>query len=273
MNIIVFDTETIGMSSRDLLNLGYHIIDLNPTTRAYEVLVKRDMIDYRLYARLTELHKFKGALEEDMPNILSQHFLPIDKKQKYDYLIENKAIEKHTPQKMLSIFQEDIKRYKVVFGYAYNSKFDIDVITKSALKYQVSNPLTIPIFDIWAYSINHICRTDDYIMWARENQVFTASEQYISTSVESVVKYLTDNLDFVEEHTALDDTKWETLILCECTGRGCDITRAETRGANVASGKVFNKVIVQPSGERLNIEYNKVQNRANNEYYYLKEKN
>lgn len=270
MNIIVFDTETVGMASKDLLNLGYCIIDLNPTTRAYKVLVERDMLDYKLFSSLTDLMNHKGSLEEDIEAIMSQHFLSIDKWQKYATMESNKEIERHTIQKMFSILQADLKRYRVAFGYAYNSNFDVNIFKKTAEKYHIQSPLDIPIFDIWAYAVNHICRTDDYVAWAKENQIFTPSEQYISTSVESVVKYLTKNLDFVEEHTALSDVKWETMILAECLARGCDITRTENRGDNIPSCKVFNKTIVLPNGQRLELKYNKCQNRISNEYYYIK---
>ena len=38
MNIIVFDTETLGMKSQDLLNVGYRVVDLNLITREVKVL-------------------------------------------------------------------------------------------------------------------------------------------------------------------------------------------------------------------------------------------
>ena len=76
-------------------------------------------------------------------------------------------------------------------------------------------------------------------------------------SVESVVKFLTNNLDFEEEHTALDDCGWETEILVECVKRGCDITQPMKKGGNIPSGKVFTKTMVLPNGETIEIEYTK----------------
>jgi hypothetical protein len=271
MNILVFDTETLGMKSQDLLNVGYRILDLNPISREVKVLCERDMIDLNLFSAVSKLFSYKGCLEEDMSWILSNNFLSQEKYEKYVNAIAQKKIERHSIRKIFEIMAQDMEKHKVVFGYAYNCTFDIDKFSKTASKYGLENPIErLPIFDIWAYAVNHICRTEDYIKWAKENAIFTASESYISTSVESVVKYLTNNLDFVEEHTALSDTQWETAILLNCLQRGCDITRAELKGSNIDSGKVFQKTIILPNGERVDFEYTKAINRTANEYYYEK---
>jgi hypothetical protein len=140
----------------------------------------------------------------------------------------------------------DIAKYKVLFGYAYNCDFDTDKFERTAVEYGIENPLSkIPVFDIWAYALNHIVKTDDYLKWAKENEVFTETQFYISTSVESVAKYLLNDLNFEEQHTALSDTQFETMILLECVRKGCDITRAEKlTGKFIPSGKVFTKTIV-----------------------------
>lgn len=271
MNIIVFDTETLGMKSQDLLNVGYRILDLNLITAEVKVLCERDMIDYNLFNAVSKLYAFKGCLEDDKEWILSSNFLNKVKFDKYNSAINNKTIERHSIKKIYEIMAQDIKRYQVIIGYAYNCSFDIDKFEKTALKYNLNNPIKdLPIMDIWAYAVNYVCRTDDYIQWAKTNSIFTQSEQYISTSVESVTKYLLKDLTFVEEHTALSDTKWETAILLHCLKQGCDITKAERKGANIPSGKTFTKTILLPSGERLNVEYTKSIKREIDEYYYEK---
>ena len=271
MNIIVFDTETLGMKSQDLLNVGYRVLDLNPITGEVKMLCERDMIDLNLFSAVSKLYAYKGCLEEDMEIILTNNFLSRAKYEKYVNAINLKKIERHSIRKIFEIMSQDLAKYQVICGYAYNSNFDTDKFNKTAIKFGLVNPIEkLPIFDIWAYAVNHICRTEEYIQWAKDNQIFTASESYISTSVESVVKFLTNNLEFVEDHTALSDTQWETAILLECLRRKCDITRAEQRGSNIESGKVFNKTIVLPTGERLEFEYTKTVTKTANEYYYEK---
>jgi hypothetical protein len=271
MNIVVFDTETLGLKSQDLLNVGYRILDLNPISREVKVLCERDMIDLNLFSAVSKLYTHKGCMEQDMEWILANNFLPQDKFNKYANSIALKKIERHNIRKIFEVMSQDIQKYRVVFGYAYNCSFDIDKFAKTSVKHGLANPLDgLPIFDIWAYAVNHICRTQEYIDWAKANEIFTTSGSYISTSVESVIKFMTNNLNFVEEHTALSDTQWETAILLECMHRGCDITKAETKGANIDSGKIFTKTIVLPDGKRYEFDYTKVNHRTANEYYYAK---
>ena len=271
MNIIVFDTETLGMKSQDLLNVGYRILDINPMTRVVSVLCERDMIDLNLFSAVSKLYAHKGCMEEDIEWVLATNFLPKEKYEKYKNMISAKKVERHNIKKIFEIMAQDMAKYQVVFGYAYNCNFDKDKFARTAQKYNLTNPIAnLPIFDIWAYATNYICHTDEYIAWAKANEIFTESGMYISTSVESLVKFLTNNLNFVEEHTALSDTEWETAILIECMARGCDITKSQNRGEKIESGKVFSKTIVLPSGDRYDFEYTKVNNRVLNEYYYEK---
>lgn len=244
MNILVFDTETVGVITQDLLNVGYKVIDINPATGEYATLVKRDYIVIDLY--------------NNTPLMLNDMFVGAEKYGKYTALLESKQIIKHSIEKIFDIMRNDLAKYKPLFAYAYNCVFDTDKFEKTADKYKIENPLNgLTVHDIWAYAVQYICRTDEYIAWAKANEIFTESGCYIKTSVESVVKYLTKNLDFVENHTALDDCGWETEILVECIKRGCDITKPMKKGGNIPSEKVFTKKMVLPSGEEIEIAYTK----------------
>ena len=79
MNIIIFDTETLGFKSQDLLNVGYRIIDLDIFSKSYQVLCERDMLDMNLYRAVKKLINHKGCLEDDMENILTNQFLSQNK--------------------------------------------------------------------------------------------------------------------------------------------------------------------------------------------------
>ena len=244
MKCVVFDTETVGVITQDLLNVGYKIIDLNPATAEYTTLVKRDFI--------------VADLIKNVPLMINDMFVGAEKYGKFTALLENKQATKHNIGKIFDIMKKDIAKHKPMFAYAYNCSFDTDKFEKTADKFKIDNPLNnLPVLDIWAFAVNHICRTDEYIEWAKANEVFTESGVYIKTSVESVIKFLTNNLDFIEEHTALDDCGWETEILVECVKRGCDITQPMKKGGNIPSGKVFTKTMVLPNGETIEIEYTK----------------
>ena len=44
MNVIVFDTETAGLYTQTLLNIGYCIADINLTTFKYRILKGKDYL-------------------------------------------------------------------------------------------------------------------------------------------------------------------------------------------------------------------------------------
>lgn len=244
MNILVFDTETAGACTQTLLNVGYKIVDLNIQKGCYDTLVQRDYL-------VGEVYNCELFMLNDM-------FVGKDKYAKYKQLLAEKKIIKRTPKQIFTTMANDIKKYKVLFGYAFNCDFDTDKFDKTAENLLIANPLKqLPIYDIWAYALNYICKTDDYIKWAKENEMFTKSQQYIATSVETICRYLLNDLNFEEQHTALDDTQHEVDILVECVRRGCDITRGmKLSGRFIPSGKVLTKTIVF-DGKTYNFEYTK----------------
>lgn len=231
MNIMIFDTETLGFCSQDLLNIGYRIVNIDIAQGTCSELVKRDFLDCNLWKGVKRLLAEKVVLVDDMPNILKNNFLPAEKIAKYETALKCKTISKNRIATIFKKMKADLEKYQVAYAYAYNCAFDIDKFKRTAIKYKLENPIeNIPVFDIWAYAMNHICWNADYLEWARENQIITASGKFISTSVESVTKFLHKDLEFVEDHTALSDTQFELEILLKCVQFGCDITRPEVRG-------------------------------------------
>lgn len=256
MNVIVFDTETIGKVSQDLINVGYKIIDINIQGGTYKTLVERDYI--------------VTSLINNAIYCINDDFVGAEKYGLFLKAIENKtAIKRGIPQ-IFTTLANDLKRYKVLFGYAYNCNFDIDKFERTAEKFEIENPIeNLPIFDIWAYAFNFICNTIEYREWAKNNAIFTESQKYIGTSVESVCKYMYDKLDFKEDHTALSDVQHETAILMECVKRGCDITRPLENAKFIPSDKVFRETMILPDGQEIKVEYTKVYKRGDRTTYKM----
>lgn len=241
MNIIIFDTETATLG-KHLLNVGYRIIDLNPANGDYKELKKRDIL-------ISEIWNNKLLCEYDT-------FVGSNKVASYNEMLENKSIVIHSIKKTFDILAKDLKKYNVLFGYAYNCKFDLQVFDLNAERYNLLNPLAdLVVYDIWAYAKKFVCSTKEYKDWAINNDQLTDTKRFISTSVEAVSRYINNNLEFIEDHTALSDTKWETKILALCVQLGCDITKPMALGENILSGYVFKEQITTPSGEVVDLEY------------------
>lgn len=236
MNIIIFDTETIGKVSQDLINVGYKIIDLDITNGTYKTLQERDYLINRFI--------------DNKDYCINDDFVGAVKYSKWQKALNEKKAIKRSLKQVFKTLSNDLKKYKVLIGYAYNCKFDIDKFNKNGFEFN------IPIFDIWGYASQKIINTKNYIEWALENNQLTASETYISSTVESVTRYLTGNLEFTENHTALDDVQHETAILIECFKRGVDITKESPTPKRVNSNKVFHRVI-KYGDIMLDLEYTK----------------
>lgn len=248
MIICVLDTETIGKVNQDLLNLGYKIVDIDMQDGQVKTLCQRDYI--------------VGKLFNNTVYMLNDDFVGYEKYAKYVNAIKEKTCIKRSLKQMLTTFKSDLQKYNVVFSYAYNNAFDLDKIKKACDNVGIECPINEKnCFDIWAYALDFICRTDDYKNWALDNNQLTASEVYISTTVESVTRYLNGNIDFVEDHTALSDTQHETKILQEVVKRGCDITRPLKASKFIASDKVFTKKIKMPDGQIVDLKYKKTYER------------
>lgn len=70
-----------------------------------------------------------------------------------------------------------------------------------------------PLFDIWGLACETLLNNDDFREAARGNGWKTASGKYFSTSAETAFRYLKQNYDFSESHTAVDDADIESEIL------------------------------------------------------------
>lgn len=116
----------------------------------------------------------------------------------------------------INIFNKIIEKHKIKKIFAYNVTFD-----KNALKRlygeedfeKVFN--SIEFCDIWTAIINSKCMTKKYLNFCIENGFYTDKGNY-KTGAEVVYRYLNNCLDFIEDHTGLNDVLIEYQILMQC---------------------------------------------------------
>lgn len=244
MNLLVIDTETAGLKTQTLIDIGYRVIDLAPDF-TFKTVCTRSYLRRDIYANRLFMVNDSLAGEEKLA--------------RYDVLVNNGDIILRTLPQMLAMLANDIARYQPAAGYAYNCAFDIDKINRASLEANMPNPLNdLPIYDIWGYAYNYICSSPEYIAWAKGTGQTTKTGQYLSTSVEAVTRYLTGNPDFTEQHTACDDTRYEAMILAECAKRGADIFETAPRHGFLPSDKIFQERLLRPdTGELIEFKYTK----------------
>ena len=69
-----------------------------------------------------------------------------------------------------------------------------------------------PLFDIWGLACIHLLDNDDFRQTCKDNKWYTASGKYYSTTAETTYRYITEQTEFEESHTAIEDVIIEHKI-------------------------------------------------------------
>lgn len=121
--------------------------------------------------------------------------------------------------------------YEVRAIVAHNASFDYGVcnstqryITKS--KYRYFFPRGIEIWDTLKMSRQVFTKNENYIAFCETNGYMTKHKTpRVKLTAEVIYRFLTNDLDFVESHTALEDVEIETLIFAECMKKASEIEK------------------------------------------------
>lgn len=193
MKICVFDTETTSLEKPFCYNIGYLIYD----TEKAITLLKREYVIEQIWHNLPLFSTAYYA--EKRPIYVEQMKAKKIKLIKFGYAMRQ--------------MRKDFKDYNVNIAFAYNSNFDDKVFNFNCDWFKVNNPFeTIEIQDIRKYFIATFGTTEEYKGFCIENNLLTQGNNY-STTAETAYKYITNNLNFVEAHTALNDAEIELEIL------------------------------------------------------------
>lgn len=115
---------------------------------------------------------------------------------------------------------EDIKEYGVTEIYAHNMRFDYGTLnntqrweTKS--KYRYFFPSDVEICDTLKMARDVIAKMPTYKKFCLDNGFMTKNNQ-VQLKAETIYRFITRNLDFIESHTGLEDVLIEKEILAYC---------------------------------------------------------
>lgn len=203
MNILVFDTETAGSFNKPFCyNIGYVIYD----TETDHTLVSKDFVVEQVWHN--EMLFTSAYYADKRPLYVNRMRARQTKMSKFGYICREMA--------------RDIENFNVTSAYAYNSPFDDNVFKFNCDWYKCINPFdNIPIFDIRGYVHNFLI-DNKYKEFCETYKFFTESGNY-STTAETVFRYVSYDLEFNEEHTALADSEIELEILLDMVRRGAKL--------------------------------------------------
>lgn len=199
---LILDTETTiegeNMPNQSVFDIGWTISD-----REGNILKTRSYIvkEFKYQA----LHRRKAFLV-DSGAVSSQVY--------FTKLLDN-TIKVMEWQYIMGQLKRDCIKFNVEFIGAYNLGFDKRVIEKTSFFFSgkefdfFDNYFLIDLYHVSAYTI---LSTEKYKKFAKEHGLYTEKGN-IQTGAEPCFKYLTNNLNYIEEHTAFQDSYDETIIL------------------------------------------------------------
>lgn len=120
-------------------------------------------------------------------------------------------------------FCDACKRYNVRKVWAYNANYDKKITDHTIKTFSNGfrsyfNPYGTKWADIWDYAGSTLCNTRKYVEWCLNND-YLSDKGNPQTRAEIVYRYLTQDHNFKEAHTALEDCKIENDILRKAKAR------------------------------------------------------
>lgn len=147
--------------------------------------------------------------------------------------IERGGREVVTFYKVVALLKEWNTKYKPKAFLAYNAFFDMSglnrtqrYITKS--KYRYALPYGLQVQCIWHMACQTICSQKKYYDFCIKNG-FVSKAGNISTSAETVYRFLIGNPTFQEAHKGLEDVGIEAQIFAECIKKHKKMSRKINR--------------------------------------------
>ena len=235
MNIMVFDTETTSIEKPFCYDVGYTIFD----TDIMEKIVKRSFVVEQVWHN---------------PMLFTTAYYA-DKREGYVSRMKGRSaiLEKwgYITQQMV----RDIKAYGITDAYAFNSPFDDGVFHYNCEWFKTINPFdNVKIHDIRGYVHRFLAFTTDYKKFCDDNKRYAEGGNY-STTAETVFQFITQNTEFIEEHTALADSEIECDILVECIKRGAEWNTDYKVYRSIPRNEVREFEVITADGERLAFPY------------------
>lgn len=161
-------------------------ITLAPWSQIVDELEK-DLQEVEAVGAYNAMFDFKKAIkftEEYIENLYSNHYHEWEREQhrRIDYIVNNP----HQPN------DKDFNPY---------------VFELRGKEY--------PLFDIWGLSCENLLNNDEYRQYCKDNDLKTASGKYYPTTAECAYRFVKGQDDFIESHTATEDTDIECELLTE----------------------------------------------------------
>lgn len=208
--VLVLDIETCNSIEDNLAyDVGYAIVN----TADENILLQGTALVGDIFCGEKELMK-------------SAYFA--DKIPSYWEQLRNQETDIISFYSLQNLIRHFMREYQVRDFAAYNASFDVRGLNKtlryiSKSKNRFFLPYGTAVHDIWKMAKKEICSTNEYQETAKEKEWFCANSKRISTSAETVYKFLSNDQTFKEVHKGFDDVQIEIKIMLECLRRNPNV--------------------------------------------------
>lgn len=176
-----------------------------------------------IYMELLEQGKIKACTWDNAMDVLEKDLQVCDISTAYNACFDYKKAIPFTERYIRALHSNDYESYekaqkdsaeKIIGGNdeSHNDRYLLPVFDFRGKEY--------PIADLWGIACNTLINNERYKRYCMKNELFTNSVEYFKTSAETTFQYVTKDFDFIESHTALDDSIIESQILTKALKRG-----------------------------------------------------
>jgi hypothetical protein len=152
-----------------------------------------------------------------------------EKRKLYVSALKGKTYKQNYLGNILRQLKKDIAEYNVSMVLGYNVNADLRSIGYTSEYLKLNNPFAdTKVIDLMPIVVNTICDTDNYKNFAKENKLIT-EKGYYKMGVESVMKYITNNIYFVEKHLGKSDNENEIDLLNYAISKGASLIEMPKR--------------------------------------------
>lgn len=200
-NMLLFDTETIGDITKGEKAFPYDVSFIN--------ILKR-----RITHKIAYINKDIYDNEYLMNNAFYKNKIPFyNEKLKTD-----SNYKKVNDIELLLNLNDFIKENKIKYFLAFNVKFDYNSINNLYNKVGVKNEFRkLRLIDIWKIATDMLEMFpplyESYMIFCYRNNYITESGKNVKTSAETFNRWVNNDINFIENHTGLEDTFCEYNIL------------------------------------------------------------
>lgn len=200
-NMLLFDTETIGDITKGEKAFPYDVSFIN--------ILKR-----RITHKIAYINKDIYDNEYLMNNAFYKNKIPFyNEKLKTD-----SNYKKVNDIELLLNLNDFIKENKIKYFLAFNVKFDYNSINNLYDKVGVKNEFRkLRLIDIWKIATDMLEMFpplyESYMIFCYRNNYITESGKNVKTSAETFNRWVNNDINFIENHTGLEDTFCEYNIL------------------------------------------------------------